>query len=111
MSFFISDAMAAGEAAGQGNALFNLLPLIFLGVFFYFVMLRPQMKRQKEHQNLVNNLKKGDEVQTIGGIIGKVTYLSEHYIKIEIAKETVVAIRRPSVEAILPKGTLKDLGA
>jgi len=109
MSFFINDAMAVGEVAQQGNAFLNLLPLIALGIFFYFVMLRPQMKRQKEHQGLVSNLKKGDEVITIGGLMGKVTHLKEHYIKIEIADNTQVAIRRPSVEAILPKGTLKDL--
>ena len=110
MSFFIADAMAAGEAgAQQGSPLVSLLMLVGMGVFFYFIMLRPQMKRQKEHQQMVSALGKGDEVQSIGGLMGKVTYLNDHYVKIEIAENTVVALRRQSIETVLPKGTLKDL--
>ena len=110
MSFFISDAMAAGEAgAQQGNPLISLLMLVGMGIFFYFIMLRPQIKRQKEHKQMVTALSKGDEVQSIGGLMGKVTYLNDHYIKIEIAPNTEVALRRQSIETVLPKGTLKDL--
>ncbi|RMG35250.1 MAG: preprotein translocase subunit YajC [Gammaproteobacteria bacterium] len=110
MSFLISDALAEGPAAappgGEG------LPLIFLiGMFviLYFFMIRPQVKRQKEHKKLVDSLKKGDEVQTMGGLVGKITDVSENFVKVEIADNTVVAVRRNAVEAVLPKGSLKEI--
>lgn len=110
MSFLISDALAEAPAAappgGEG------LPLIFLiGMFviLYFFMIRPQVKRQKEHKKLVESLKKGDEVQTMGGLVGKITEVGENFVKVEVADNTVVTVRRSAVEAVLPKGSLKEM--
>ncbi len=110
MSFLISDALAEGAAApppgGEG------LPLIFLiGMFviLYFFMIRPQVKRQKEHRKLVESLKKGDEVQTMGGLVGRITEVGENFVKVEVADDTVVTVRRTAVEAVLPKGSIKEM--
>ena len=109
MSFFISDAMAqAAEGAGQPGLEGLLLP-IGLIVMLYFLMIRPQMKRQKEHKKLVEALAKGDEVQTEGGMMGKISDLDDNFIKLEIAEGTEVKFRRSAVSAVMPKGTLKEL--
>lgn len=108
MSFLISDAMAnTGAPAADGG----IMPIIFLvGMFaiMYLFIIRPQMKRQKEHKKLVEALSKGDEVQTLGGLMGKIIEVDETTIKLEIAENTVVSMRRASVEAVLPKGSLDD---
>ncbi len=111
MSFFISNAMAeAAPAAQQGGAgLETLLFPVGLIILLYFLMIRPQVKRQKEHRGMVEALSKGDEVQTEGGMLGKITYLNEDIAKIEIADGVVIKVRRQSVSAVLPKGTLADL--
>jgi preprotein translocase subunit YajC len=110
MSFFISDAMA--QAAGGGQSGFQIEGLILpigLIVILYFLMIRPQMKRQKEHKKLIQSLAKGDEVQTDGGLMGKVTDLGDTFATVEIAEGVEVKIRRQSVAAVMPKGTLKEL--
>ncbi len=111
MSFFISDAMAqaAGGAAPGQPGLEGLILPIGLIVILYFLMIRPQMKRQKEHKKLIESLAKGDEVQTDGGLLGKVTDLGENFATLEIADGVEVKIRRQSVAAVMPKGTLKEL--
>jgi len=113
MSFFISDAMAeAPAAAGATSAMGGLEGLLFpLGLIFilYFFMIRPQVKRQKEHKSLVGNLQKGDEVQSMGGLMGKITEVGENFIKVEVADNVVVTVRRAAIEAVMPKGSLKDL--
>jgi len=109
MSFFISDAMAEGAAAAPGGSGMPLLFLIGMFVIMYFFMIRPQVKRQKEHRKLVEGLKKGDEVQTMGGLVGKVTEVGDNFLKVEIADDTIVSVRRTSVEAVLPKGSLKEM--
>ena len=110
MSFFISEALAeAPAAAGQGDPIMGLLFPIGLVVILYFFLIRPQMKRQKEHKKLVDALAKGDEVATMGGLLGRVTDLGDNFAKIEIAEGVEVKIRRPSIESILPKGSLKEL--
>ena len=104
---FISDAMAEGAAPGGEG-----LPLLFLiGMFviMYLFIIRPQVKRQKEHKKLVEALGKGDEVQTVGGLMGKITEVGENFVKLEIADNTVVTVRRVSVEAVMPKGSLKEM--
>jgi len=108
MSLFISDALAEGTAAPGGEGL-PLLFLIGMFVIMYFFLIRPQVKRQKEHRKLVEGLKKGDEVQTMGGLVGKIAEVGDNFLKVEIADQTVVAIRRTSVEAVLPKGSLKEM--
>ena len=107
MSFFISDALA--QAGGeQADPFLTFLPLILIFVVFYFLLIRPQQKRQKEHQKLVEALKKGDEVSTDGGILGKIVEVGENFVHIEVASNTVVKIRRKSINTVLPKGTLKE---
>ena len=110
MSFFISEAWAeAPAAAPQGTGLEGLIFPIGLVLILYFFMIRPQVKRQKEHRALVDSLKKGDEVQSMGGLMGKVTDLGDTFVKLEVADNVVVTIRRASIESIMPKGTLKEL--
>lgn len=109
MHFFISDAMAQAEGAAGGEPLLGLLFPIGLIVILYFLMIRPQVKRQKQHKALVDGLSKGDEVLTMGGVAGRVTDLSENFAKLEVADNVVIKIRRQAVEAVLPKGSLKEL--
>ncbi len=110
MSFFISDAMAEGAgAAGQSDPLIGLLFPIGMIAILYFFMIRPQMKRQKEHKNLIQELAKGDEIVSAGGIVGKITALGDNFAEVEIAEGVEVKIRRQAVESVLPKGSLKEL--
>jgi preprotein translocase subunit YajC len=112
MSFFISDALAQAAAAPGGSAgdsFMALLPLVLFAVVFYFLLIRPQAKRQKEHKRMVESLAKGDEIITVGGIAGRITDIGENFVLIDIADGVQVKIRRAAVESVLPKGTLKDL--
>lgn len=89
------------------GSLTGMLPLVLMFVVLYFVMIRPQMKRQKEHRAMVEALAKGDEVATAGGIIGRVTRMSEQFLHIEVASGVEVQIQRSAVVQVLPKDTLK----
>jgi preprotein translocase subunit YajC len=107
MSFFISDALAeAAPAAQQPGIEGMLLPLGVL-LFFYFLFLRPQSKRAKEKKDMIASLKKGAEVVTSGGILGKVADMDDNFVKIEISDNTFIQVQRQSVENIMPKGTYK----
>ena len=109
MNFFISDAWAQEAAgAGGGAGLEGLIFPIGLILILYFFMIRPQMKRQKEHKRMVEALAKGDEIQTEGGLMGRVTGLDDNFATLEIAEGVEVKIRRASVAAVMPKGTLKE---
>lgn len=108
MSFFISDAWAeAAPAAGQPDMFSALLPFIILFVVFYFLLIRPQQKRAKEHRNMVQNIAKGDEIVTAGGLVGKVVELGDNFIEMEVADNVRVKIQRPMLASVLPKGTIK----
>jgi len=110
MSFFISEALAeAPAAAAQQAGWEGLIFPIGLVIILYFFMIRPQVKRQKEHKSMVSTLAKGDEVQTMGGMMGKITDLGENFCKLEIADGIEVKIRKSSIEAIMPKGSLNEL--
>ncbi|EXJ11230.1 preprotein translocase subunit YajC [Imhoffiella purpurea] len=110
MSFFISDALAQGDpAAAAGDPFMALLPLVLFAVVFYFLLIRPQAKRQKEHRKMIEALAKGDEITTVGGVAGRVLDLGENFILVEIADGVQIKVRRMAVEAVLPKGTLKEL--
>ena len=112
MSFFISEALAEAPAAAAGAQQAGWEGLIFpigLVIILYFFMIRPQVKRQKEHKTLVESLKKGDEVQTMGGMMGTITDLGDNFCKVEIAEGVQVKIRRSSIEAVMPKGSLEEL--
>lgn len=109
MSFFISDAMAEGAAAAgqQGSGLMGMLPLLVIMVLFYFMLIRPQTKRAKEHKNMVESLSKGDEIVTNGGLLGKVNDVGESFLNVEIANGVDVKIQKQSVATLVPKGTYK----
>ncbi len=109
MSFFISDALAQAPAESQGDPLMGLLFPIGLVLILYFFMIRPQVKRQKEHRKMVQALAKGDEVATEGGLLGKITDLGDNFARLEVAEGIEVKIRRQAVAAVLPKGSLKEL--
>ncbi len=104
MSFFISDAMA--QAAGGPSGLTSFLPMIALFVIFYFLLIRPQQKRQKEHRNMVAGLAKGDEIVTMGGVLGKITLVDENFISLEVANGIEIKVQKVSVQAMMPKGTV-----
>ena len=105
---FISSAFAQTAAAGDTTStLMSLLPLVLMFVVLYFVMIRPQMKRQKDHKAMVAALAKGDEVVTAGGMLGRVTSLSEGYIGVQVSNGVEVQMLRSAVTQVLPKGTVK----
>ena len=109
MNFFISDAMAqaAGDAGG-GAGLLQFLPLIVIFVIFYFLLIRPQQKRQKEHKKMTENLKKGDEVVTNGGLLGTISSVGENFITLDVAEGVTVRVQRVAVNMMMPKGTIKS---
>jgi preprotein translocase subunit YajC len=99
--------------AGDSGSLMGLLPIILMFVILYFLMIRPQMKRQKEHKALVAALAKGDEVISAGGMLGKVTKVNDSYITVEVSeladKPVEVLLQRTAVQMVLPKGTIKQI--
>ncbi len=103
----------AQAAPGGENALMGMLPIILMFVILYFLMIRPQMKRQKEHRKLVEGLAKGDEIITGGGLLGRITKVSDNYITMEVAtladKPVETIVQRSAVTSVLPKGTMKSL--
>ncbi len=103
MDFLISPAYAQG--APQGDAFGFFLPMIVIFVAFYFLLIRPQQKRQKAHSALVGALSTGDEVVTAGGVLGKVTAVSEHYATVKIADGVEIKVQKSTVSAVVPKGT------
>ena len=103
-------AQAAPAAAAGGDmqsSFMSLLPLVLMFVVLYFVMIRPQMKRQKEHRAMIDALAKGDEVATAGGLLGKVTKLGDTNIGLELSPGVEVQLQRSAVVQVLPKGTIK----
>lgn len=106
----ISTAYAQTAAATDPTGGFmQLLPIILMFVVLYFLMIRPQMKRTKEHKALIEALAKGDEVVTGGGIAGRITKVSENFVAIEIATAVEIQVQKQAVTLLLPKGTLKAL--
>jgi preprotein translocase subunit YajC len=103
MDFFISTAHAQG--AQQGSPLGFLLPMLIIFGAFYFLLIRPQQKRQKAHTELVAGISSGDEVITAGGILGKVTAVSDHYATLKIADNVEIKIQKSTISAVAPKGT------
>jgi len=111
MSFFIEDALAeGGAAAAQAPDIVSQL-MVFGGIFliFYLLFIRPQNKKMKEHQEMVNTLAKGDEVVTNGGVLGKVVNLHDSFVSIEVSRDIIINVQRSAVSAIQPKGTIKGI--
>lgn len=104
----ISPAFA--QSAGGGDPGFiGFLPIILMFVLLYFLMIRPQMKRSKEQKQMVEALQKGDEVITAGGVLGRITRISDAYVSLEVAPNTELSIQKTAIQMLLPKGTLKSI--
>jgi preprotein translocase subunit YajC len=111
---FISNAFAqSAGAASEGGSMMSIVFMIAIFVVFYFLLIRPQAKRQKEQKAMIQSLNKGDEVVTVGGMVGKITELSDQYLTLQIAvvndKAVEVSVQRAAVQMPLPKGTMKAL--
>lgn len=105
---FISNAYAADAAAASSTSgLMGMLPLVLMFVVMYFLMIRPQMKKQKETQAMLSALAKGDEVVTQGGLVGKINKIDETYVSLQVAAGTELQVQRVAIIQVLPKGTLK----
>ena len=106
-SAFAQTAPAAATGGDLQSTLMSMLPLVLMFVVLYFVMIRPQMKKQKEHRAMIDALAKGDEVATVGGMLGKVTKLDEGYIRLEVTSGVEVQLQRSAVVQVLPRGSIK----
>jgi preprotein translocase subunit YajC len=106
MDFFIQNAYAQGAA--QGDAFGFLLPMLVIFAAFYFLLIRPQQKKQKAHNALISNLSTGNEVLTAGGILGVITGISEHYAIVKIADNTEIKVQKSSISQIVPKDTFDN---
>ncbi|MEO0442270.1 MAG: preprotein translocase subunit YajC [Pseudomonadota bacterium] len=109
MSIFIPYAEAQDAATPTGNGFASLLLIGGMFVLMYFMIIRPQRKRQKEHQNLMENLSKGDEVVTTGGVLGKIVKVDDSYMVLEVANNMELKFQKLSLHAVLPKGTIKGI--
>jgi preprotein translocase subunit YajC len=108
MDWLISNAQAQAAGGAPANPLLQMLPLVLIFVVFYFLLIRPQAKRAKEHKAMVAAMGVGDEVVTNGGILGKVTETGDQFLTVEIASGVQVKVQRHTITAVLPKGTLKS---
>ncbi len=106
MDFFIDTAWA--QAAASSNPIMSFLPLIIIFALFYFLLIRPQSKRQKEHRELVSALEKGQEVVTGGGVLGKVTDVGETWVTVEVAEGVALKIQKSTITSLMPKDTIKS---
>lgn len=104
----ISSAFAQAAPSGDPGYI-GLLPIVLMFVLLYFLMIRPQMKRAKEAKAMIEALQKGDEVITAGGVLGRITKLSDGYVSLEIAPNTEIAVQKSAVQVLLPKGTIKSV--
>lgn len=104
----INQAWAQG-VGGAGGGMESMLLIVLMFVVLYFLMIRPQMKRAKEHKTMIEALQKGDEVVTAGGVLGRISKLNENYVTLEIASNVEIQVQRPSVQLVLPKGTIKNI--
>ena len=100
-------AQATGSSAAGGDSLIGMLPIVLMFVILYFLMIRPQMKKAKEHKTMLEALSKGDEVVAVG-ILGKIDRINDNYLSLEIAPGVVIQVQKQAVTQLLPKGTVKD---
>lgn len=108
MPVLISEAWAQGAAA-PGGGMESMLLIVLMFVVLYFLMIRPQMKRAKEHKAMIEALQKGDEVITSGGMLGRISKINENYATLEIASNVEIQVQRTAVQLVLPKGTIKNI--
>jgi preprotein translocase subunit YajC len=105
----IEQAWAQGAGASPGGGMESMLLIVVMFVVLYFLMIRPQMKRAKEHKGMIDALQKGDEVVSAGGILGRINRINENYLTLEIASNVEIQVQRSSVQLVLPKGTIKNI--
>jgi preprotein translocase subunit YajC len=105
---FISPAYAQAVGGGEPGFM-GFLPIVLMFVLLYFLMIRPQMKRAKEQKQMIEALQKGDEVIAAGGVLGRITRISDPYVNLEIAPNMEISVQKAAVQAVLPKGTLKSI--
>lgn len=105
MDFFIASAYAQ-DASPQGGLL-SFLPLIVIFIVFYFLLIRPQMKRAKEHKALVSQLAVGDEIVTNGGLLGRITHVGDSFVTVELTENVKIKLQKHAVASVMPKGTIK----
>lgn len=105
----VMSAVGATPAAGAGSTWQPIIMLVVFGLIFYFMLIRPQQKRAKEHKNLVDGLQKGDEVVTVGGVLGRVTKVKDHYVVVALTDNVEITVQKHAVSATLPKGTLDEV--
>jgi preprotein translocase subunit YajC len=105
----ISSAWAQAAGGAQGGGIESMLLIVVMFVVLYFMMIRPQMKRAKEHKTMIDALQKGDEVVAAGGILGRISKISENYVTLDIANNVQIQVQRPAVQVLLPKGTIKNI--
>lgn len=109
MDFFIANALAAAGQAPQPSPFMSLLPLVLIFAVFWFLIIRPQTKRAKQHREMVAALKAGDEIVTQGGLLGRVVAVNDAFLTVEIANQVQVRVQRQMVGTIMPKGTVASL--
>ncbi|MGF1526398.1 MAG: preprotein translocase subunit YajC [Candidatus Competibacterales bacterium] len=107
VDFLMRDALAQGAPGGDAPVLINLLFPILLLVAFYFLLIRPQTKRAKEHRQMVEGLKKGDEIVTGGGLLGRILEVGDNFLLVEVANNVQLRIQKHTVSSLMPKGTMK----
>ena len=105
----ITPAYAQGAGGATGGGMESMILIVLMFAVLYFLMIRPQMKRAKEHKTMIEALQKGDEVITAGGLVGRITKLSEGYVSLEVSSNVEVQMQRAAVQLVLPKGTIKNL--
>lgn len=107
MDFFISNAYASGAPAGGSN-FGGIALIVIMGIAMYFLMIRPQQKKIKEHNKLLEGLNKGDEIVTSGGILGKIKNVGENFVTVDLGNDVEIKVQKPSISTVLPKGTIKN---
>ena len=105
----INEAWAQSGSSPFGGDILSMLPIILMFVVLYFLMIRPQMKRTKEHKAMIEALQKGDEVVAAGGVLGRISKISENYVTLQIASNVEIQVQRPAVQLLLPKGSIKSI--
>lgn len=105
----INEAWAQGAPPALGADIWSMLPIILMFVVLYFLMIRPQMKRAKEHKAMIEALQKGDEVVAAGGVVGRISKISENFVTLQIASNVEIQVQRPAVQLLLPKGSIKSI--
>lgn len=109
MDFLIANAYAEGAAGQQGGGIQLIIMMVIFFAIMYFMIIRPQQKRAKEHQSLIDGLSKGDEVNTGGGLVGKIVAIGDNMVEIKIAENTNVKVQKHAIAGLLPKGSMKEL--